>query len=344
MLARSLVLAESTESLLAILLAGRSLDRHQSRSLFEEIVSGRLPETILAAAIVAMKIRGETVDELVGAAQALLATATPFPNSPCDSVDIVGTGGDGLNTLNISTLAAITAATCDVSIAKHGNRSISSISGSFDFLTSLGLDINQTPEVASQSLREHGICFLFAPNYHSGLRHASAVRKELKTRTIFNLLGPLVNPARPKSMLLGVAQPVLIKKMAEAMSELGCQNVAVVHGSGLDEVAIHGPTDVVLVSARAISELQYTPGDFGLPVFALDHLVCTDAVESHARSRRVLSGDGSDAENAAVAVNVALAMSLVGKTDLKSNTAQAIASLKNGEPMKLVRRMTGKEA
>ena len=337
-------MGESTETLLAILLAGRPLNRDQSRSLFEEIVTGQLPETIVAAAIVAMKIRGETVDELVGAAQALLAAATVFPGSPCDSVDIVGTGGDGLNTLNISTLAAITAATCGVSIAKHGNRSISSVSGSFDFLTALGLDINQTPDVASESLREHGICFLFAPNYHSGLRHASAVRQALKTRTIFNLLGPLVNPARPRSMLLGVAQPALLKKLAGAMSELGCQNVAVVHGSGLDEVAIHGPTEVVLVSAGAISERQLSPGDFGLPTFALNELVCTDVVTSHARSRRVLSGDGSDAENAAVAVNVALAMSLVDKADLKSNTVQAIASLKSGEPMKFVRRLAGQEA
>lgn len=321
------------------LLAGLTLSQDDARVLFAAVVRGDLPDVLLAAAISAIKVRTQTVDELAGAAEALLQSAIPFHPTGSDFADIVGTGGDGHNTINLSTIAAITAASCGVKIIKHGNRSISSVSGSFDLLEKLGVDFNLTPDESRIQADSHGLCFLFAPNYHAGLRHAANVRKTLKARTIFNLLGPLVNPARPPKMLLGVADPALLEPVAEVLYRLGCQTAFVVHGSGVDEVAIHGSTSVVALKDGMLNPLELSPADFGAKTFELEQLVCHDPVESHERSRKVLAGQGSDAEQAAVSVNVALLLQLFGKEDLKANFARSMESLAAGEPMKLVERL-----
>lgn len=193
----------------------------------------------------------------------MLANANPFPTPDYDFADIVGTGGDGHNTINISTTAAFVAAACGVKVAKHGNRGVSSKSGSSDLLAAFGIDLAMNPETARGALDDLGVCFLFAPQYHSGVRHAMPVRQTMKTRTLFNVLGPLINPARPKIELMGVYDPALIRPIAETMVSMGMKRAAVVHGSGLDEVAIHGTTQVAEIRDGKIEEYTLSPEDFG---------------------------------------------------------------------------------
>ena len=323
-------------SLVQELMEGQSLREEQARCFFEAVVDNQVDEILLSAAIAAIKVRTQTAGELAGAALALLDSATPFPRPDYPFADVVGTGGDGHNTINLSTLAAITAAACGLKIVKHGNRSISSVSGSFDLLEKLGVNFDLSPEQSKGQTDLHGVCFLFAPNYHSGLRHAANVRKTLKTRTIFNLLGPLVNPARPPLMLLGVADPALLIPVASVLARLGCESAFVVHGSGVDEVAIHDVTDVVEVRQGKLSQFQVFPEDFGSQRWPLDELVCHEADESHRRSIAVLWGQGSAAENAAVCINVAMMWKLFGSDDLKNNFALAMQTLREGKPMKVI--------
>ncbi len=326
---------QSIQNLVGKLLEGGSLDRDESTAMFSAVVRGDVPDVLLAAALTALKVRGETADELAGAAAALIDSATPFPRPDYLFADVVGTGGDGQNTINLSTIAAITAAACGAKIIKHGNRSISSCSGSFDLLEALGIDFNMSPQQARLCVDEFGICFLFAPNYHPGLKHAATVRKSLGVRTIFNLLGPLVNPSRPPLMLLGVARPELLAPIAGVLASSGCQSAYVVHGSGVDEVAIHGPTTTIEIpDVKRFRE--YRPEDFGTKPFPLEALTCNNAAESHRRSMAVMQGKGSAAENAAVGVNVALILKLFGHADLPANFQRALQALGAGQPMKLV--------
>jgi len=321
------------------LLWGQTLDESQAREFFAAVVRGEVSDVHLAAAVTAIQVRSVSVDELAGAAQALLDSAAPFPRPEYDFADIVGTGGDGHDTINLSTIAAITAAACGIKVIKHGNRSISSISGSFDLLEKLGIHFHVEARESRQQADEFGLCVLFAPRYHAGLKHAANVRKSLKSRTIFNLLGPLVNPARPPKILLGVANPEMLQPISQVLQRLGCDNAFVVHGSGVDEVAIHGATSVVALENGQLTTRELEPGDFGSRNFDLQMLVCHDAAESHERSRRVLAGEGSDAENAAVSVNVALLLKLFGREDLKQNFAQSMECLATGRPLQLVQKI-----
>lgn len=326
-------------SLVQSLLQGESWTRGETQQFFQAVVAGEVNDILLSAAIVAIKVRTQTADELTGAAEALLDSATPFPRPEFAFADIVGTGGDGFNTINLSTIAAITSAACGLKIIKHGNRSISSVSGSFDLLEKLGVNFNITPEASRKQVEDMNLTFLFAPNYHSGLRHAANVRKTLKTRTIFNLLGPLVNPARPAKMLLGVADPNLLVPIARVLRLLGCENAFVVHGSGVDEVAIHDSTQVAEVRDGKVHEYELRPEDFGTQRYSLDQLVCHDPQESHRRSIQVIQGTGSAAENSAVSVNVAMMLKLFGNEDLRTNFDVAMGTLASGKPKQLIDRM-----
>lgn len=321
------------------LLSSQPLTRETIRGLFGQFVRGEFDEIQAAAIVAAMKARGEQADELVGAAEGLLEAAVPFPGAPVEAIDLVGTGGDGLNTLNISTLAALTTAAIGIPVVKHGNRSITSLSGSFDLLQRLGLNLNASPDKASELLQRVGICFLFAPNYHGGLRHVGDLRRRLNTRTIFNLLGPLVNPARPRATLLGVASTDLLTTMSQSLVKLNCQSAAVVHGGGLDEVAPHTETRVVLVESGELRETTLKPGDFGFRSYRLDELTCDSVEETHQRAERILEGRGSDAENAAVAMNAGLAAKVFrGDGELRNWSERALAALRAGEVQRLVQR------
>lgn len=323
------------------LLSGTPLDREAVRSLFGRLIRGELDEIQAAAIVAALKVRGERAEELVGAAEALLEAALAFPGAPVAAIDLVGTGGDGMNTLNISTLAAITTAAMGVPVAKHGNRSITSLSGSFDLLQRLGVELHAGPEKSALQLGAVGLCFLLAPDYHVGLRHAGDLRRRLNARTIFNLLGPLVNPARPQAMLLGVASPELLEPMVESLRELGCRAAAVVHGSGLDEVAVHGPTEVRLWRDGQLRSLELIPQDFGLELHPLSELTIDSAETGHKRAEQILAGAGSLAENSAIAMNAALAAWIFQKQgalpQMAATAMQVLQSGKAGEKLRQLR-------
>ncbi|OOR98769.1 anthranilate phosphoribosyltransferase [Haemophilus paracuniculus] len=315
------------ESLLEQLFNQQTLSQTESHFLFQQIMQGDLSNEQLAAALIALKMRGETVDEIAGAVTATLENAQPFPCPDYPFADIVGTGGDGHHTINISTASAIVAASMGLKVAKHGSRSVSSKTGSSDVLTSLGINVAMSAETARQALDQIGICFLFAPQYHLGFKHAVPVRQALKTRTIFNILGPLVNPARPKHQLLGVYSPDLIKPYAETVKALNHQHTLVVHGAGLDEVTVHGETQVAEIEKGEIRYFTLTPEDFGIERHSLEALKGGEPAENAEKITALLQGRGEPAHIDSVAVNVAMLMRLFGKVDLKANVAKVKAHL-----------------
>ncbi|WP_105255469.1 anthranilate phosphoribosyltransferase [Pseudoalteromonas sp. T1lg75] len=302
----------------------------QTQALFNDIMQGRMDDITLAALLTALKIKGESSEEIAGAAAAMRANAVPFHTQATDLIDSCGTGGDGANTINISTTASLVAAACGLNVVKHGNRSVSSNSGSSDLLTSLGVNISMTPEQAANLLEQTGFTFLFAPLYHSGVKHAMAVRTTLKTRTLFNLLGPLANPAKPQAQLLGVYDPALCLPMAKTLMQLGCQRAMVVHGSGTDEIALHGDTKVVELNDGQLREYTLTANDFGLPHFSLDELSGQGPEYNAQAARAIFAGQGSDAHNAAIIANVAALLVINNKAanfkDAAEQVRQVLAS------------------
>jgi len=318
------------QPILEKLYQGETLTRTESHQLFTAIVTGQLEPTQLAAALVAMKVRGERPEEIAGAASALLADARPFPRPGYAFADIVGTGGDGSNSINISTASAFVAATCGLKVAKHGNRSVSSKSGSSDLLAAFGISLDLPAEEARQALDDLNVCFLFAPQYHTGFRHAMPVRQQLKTRTLFNVLGPLINPARPPLAVIGVYSPELVLPIAETLRVLGYQRAAVVHGGGMDEVAVHSATQVAELRDGDITCYQLTPDDFGLPYHTKASLAGGTPEENRDILTRLLQGKGEVAHEAAVAANVAMLMRLHGEEDLKANVQKVLDVLRSG--------------
>ncbi|EJL6350858.1 anthranilate phosphoribosyltransferase [Vibrio cholerae] len=317
----------------------QGLTQAESQQLFDQIIRGEMDPVLMAAVLTALKIKGETPDEIAGAAKALLANANPFPRPDYDFADIVGTGGDGSNTINISTTAAFVAAACGVKVAKHGNRGVSSKSGSSDLLSSFGINLAMSAQDSRQALDDLGVAFLFAPQYHGGVRHAMPVRQTMKTRTIFNILGPLINPARPNIELMGVYSKDLVRPIAQTMLQMGLKRAAVVHGSGLDEVAIHGETQVAEIRQGELIEYTLTPEDFGVSRYPLDAIRGGEPEENRAIITQILTSNGTAAQMAAVAVNVALLLRLFGQEDLKANTQQAIAVMKSGQAYGLVQQL-----
>ena len=318
------------------LYAQTSLAQEESFQLFDEIIQGKMDPVLLSAALTALKIKGETPEEIAGAASALIQNARPFPTPNYDFADIVGTGGDGANTINISTAAAFVGAACGLKIAKHGNRGVSSQSGSSDLLAAFGIDLSMSPQNARLALDELGVCFLFAPLYHSGVRHAMPVRQTMKTRTLFNLLGPLINPAKPKIELMGVYDASLVKPLSQTLLNLGLNRAAVIHGSGLDEVALHGETNVAEIKNGHILEYSLTPGDFGVDAHPLSSLKGGTPEENKEIITRILQGQGTEAQQSAVAINVGLLLRLFGHEDLKENTQNALEIMKTGKPYALL--------
>ncbi|OCF95429.1 bifunctional anthranilate synthase glutamate amidotransferase component TrpG/anthranilate phosphoribosyltransferase TrpD [Gilliamella sp. wkB308] len=321
---------------------GQTLTQDESKILFNLIIQGKIEPTVLATAVISMKVRGEKPDEIAGAAQALLENADSFDIPDYEFTDIVGTGGDGTNSINISTASAFVAAALGYKVAKHGNRGVSSKSGSSDVLSALGIKLNMPAEASRKALDELGVCFLFAQQYHSGFRHAAPVRQQLKTRTIFNVLGPLINPSRPKRILLGVYHPDLIKPIAETLKMLGYTHAYVVHGSGMDEVAIHGETQVAEVRNGEIRYFTLTPQDFGLKQYTLKDIEGGTPEMNRDMLIAILQGHGKPAHEAAIAANVAMLMSLFGQSDLKQNAQQAIEMMHSGKAYTLLQQLAAR--
>jgi anthranilate phosphoribosyltransferase len=295
------------------LLAGEDLSAEESQHLFERLVLGRLEPGEIGGMLIALRMKGETPEEMIGAAQALLAAATPFPAPAGAYADCCGTGGDGAGTINVSTATGLVAAAAGLPVAKHGNRSVSSRCGSADVLEALGARIELSPERARAVLDETGFTFLFAPAYHSGMRHAALVRRQLSVRTVMNLLGPCVNPARPPVQLLGVADARMLRRIAQVLQALGVRQALVVHGSGLDEVALHAETRAIRLHGDELEELVLTPEEAGFERVPLKALEGGDPALNAERLKALLDGGGSAAERQAVALNAGALLWTAGR-------------------------------
>jgi anthranilate synthase/phosphoribosyltransferase len=315
-------------------IAKQSLSYAQAKTLFDQIMQGNMSDIELSALLISLKIKGEISDEIAGAAASMRENAVAFTTNKTQLADSCGTGGDGSNTINISTTAAIVAAAAGVNMVKHGNRSVSSNSGSADLLKALGINIDMTPTQAAKCLEHTNFTFLFAPHYHSGVRHAMNVRTTLKTRTIFNILGPLANPAAPDVQLLGVYDESLCLPMAQTLHTLGTKRAMIVHGSGTDEIALHGPTQVVELDNGKITQYTLNPSDFDLANYSLEQLAGEGPQYNANASLAILQGKGSEAHNAAIIVNVAALLYLTGQAQSLKQGAQITHSLlRSGKAM-----------
>jgi anthranilate phosphoribosyltransferase len=312
---------------------GQSLTRAEAREVMSEVLAGNCTDAQIAALLVALRMKGETVEEIVGFAEAIRAAATPMSiSSAADDaaksgalyvsgtgrdalVDTSGTGGDASGTFNISTATAFVTAGAGVRVAKHGNRSISSKCGSADVMEALDVNIQLTPERTAQCLREVGICFLYAPDLHSSMKQVQKVRRELRLRTMFNLLGPLTNPAHASGQVVGVYALAMVEKLAEALSMLGLHRALVVHGlDGLDEITITGPTRVAEARDGTVRTYEVDPEEFGMKRATLEDIAGGDAAENAAIVREVLSGRKS-ARRDVVLLNSAAALVAAGRVD-----------------------------
>ncbi len=297
------------------LIAGTDLDRAQVRAVMDQIMSGGATDAQIGAFLVALRIKGETVDEIVGCAEGMREKATPIATSRTNLIDTCGTGGDGSGTFNISTTVAFVACGAGLAVAKHGNRSISSQCGSADVLGELGVNIEASPEKVGQCIDEAGIGFLFAVALHGAMKYAIGPRKELALRTVFNVLGPLTNPAGAKRQLIGVYDSGLTDKIAGVLKELGSQRAFVVHGSdGLDEITLTGSTKLSELSGGRVETREINPGDFALETAEAGALVGGDAAQNAQILRAVLDGEQGPRRDV-VLLNAAAAIAAGGLVD-----------------------------
>jgi anthranilate phosphoribosyltransferase len=344
-----------------------SLARAEAREVMAEVLTGKCTDAQIAALLIALRMKGETVEEIVGFAEAIRAAAAPLPierasdalavtgtgrealAAECENdslIDTSGTGGDASGTFNISTATALVTAGAGVRVAKHGNRSISSKCGSADVIEALGINIQLSPERAAQCLREIGICFLFAPNLHPAMKQVQGVRRELKMRTIFNLLGPLTNPARASGQVVGVYSLDLVEKLAEALSMLGLRRALVVHGlDGLDEITITGKTQIAEAREGSVRSYEVEPEEFGMKPAALQEISGGGAAENAAIIRAVLSGEKSPRRDVVV-LNAAAALVAAGVAehigDAVSIAAKSVDSGKATEKLEALARFTSR--
>jgi len=315
-------------------LVSATVDGHQNsakdvQSAFAEMLSGEASPTLMASFLTALRTRGESVDEIVGAVRAMRA-AMARVSAPVGSVDVVGTGGDGAHTYNISTAVSFVVAGAGVPVAKHGNRAASSKSGAADVLAELGVNLDADAETVQRAIVEANVGFMMATKYHSAMRHVGPVRKELGIRTLFNILGPLSNPSGATRQLIGVFSPLYLERMAEALGELGTDRAWLVHGSGLDEMSLHGPTDVVELDRGSIRRFSVTASDLGLSEAPLEAIRGGEPAVNAAALRQVLAGKPS-AYLDMVLLNAAGALVVAEKAaDLPEGVALAHSSIETG--------------
>jgi anthranilate phosphoribosyltransferase len=303
-----------------------SLSRAEARAVMEEVLRGKATDAQIAALLVALHMKGETVEEIVGFAEAIRGAATPLPIARDSLVDVsgtgrealvdtCGTGGDASGTFNISTATALTVAGAGVRVAKHGNRGVSSRCGSADVMEALGVNISLAPARVAACLEEVGIAFLFAPAIHSATKYVQPARRELRLRTVFNLLGPLTNPARTSAQVVGVYSEDLVEKLAEALALLGLRRALVVHGTdGLDEITISGPTRVAEVRDGQVRTYEVTPEEFGIERAPLEAISGGHAAANASIIREILRGEKS-ARRDVVLLNAAATLVAASKVD-----------------------------
>ncbi len=320
----------------------QSLSREEARELMTEVLSGRCTDAQIAALLVGLHMKGESVQEIVGFAEAIRAAAAPLHLHQDSAVDVsgterdalvdtCGTGGDTSGTFNISTATALVAAGAGLRVAKHGNRSVTSRCGSADVMEALGVKVDLPAARLATCLHEIGIAFLFAPAIHSAMKYVQPARRELRLRTVFNLLGPLTNPARASAQVVGVYSAALVEKLAEALNLLGLRRALVVHGlDGLDEITITGPTRIAEVRGGSVRSYEVTPEEFGMKRARLEDISGGDAAENAVIIREVLAGKKSPCRDV-VLLNAAGALVAAGKADhLKDALPLAVKSIDSG--------------
>jgi len=322
---------DDLKALISKVATGAVLTRDEAASAFDVMMSGAATPSQMGGLLMGLRVRGETVDEITGAVTTMRAKMLKV-EAPPDAIDVVGTGGDASGSYNISTCAAFIVAGAGVPVAKHGNRALSSRSGAADVLAALGVRIDIAPDVISQCIKEAGIGFMFAPAHHPAMKHVGPTRVELATRTIFNLLGPLSNPAGVKRQMIGVFSRQWVEPLAQVLRNLGCERAYVVHGSdGLDEITTSGPTHVAALEGSQVKTFEVAPEDVGLAKAKPEALRGGDAEANAAALLAVLKGGKGPFRDVAV-FNAAAALVVAGRADnLKNGVAIAKKSLDSGE-------------
>jgi anthranilate phosphoribosyltransferase len=305
----------NVQQALARLLDGHELSRDEARAVMNDVMEGEATPAQIGGLLVALRLKGETADEIAGCAEAMREHVLAVRPSREDLVDTAGTGGDGARTINISTAAALVAAAAGAGVAKHGNRAVSSASGSADVLEALGFRLELPPACIERSIDELGFGFLFAPTHHPAMRHAAPVRRELATRTVFNVLGPLTNPAGARAQVVGVYAPTLVPTIAEVLAQLGARRAFVVHGAGgIDELSPAGPNLVCEVVDGDVREREIDPLELGVPRCDPDELRGGSPAENAAAIRAVFEGENGG-RRSAVLLNAAGAIAAAGHAD-----------------------------
>lgn len=318
--------------------AGESLTREEARAAFDIMMSGDATPSQIGGLLMALRVRGESVEEIVGAVTTMRAKMLPVA-APENAIDIVGTGGDGSGTYNVSTAAAFVVAACGVPVAKHGNRALSSRSGAADALMALGVTIDLKPNGIAACIEEAGIGFMFAPAHHAAMRHVGPSRVELGTRTIFNILGPLANPAGARRQLLGVFSRQWLEPIAEVLKDLGSERVWVVHGDGLDEMTTTGTTEIVALENGAIRRFEITPESVGLKRVALRDLKGGDGAHNAEALRGVLSG-AVGAYRDITLLNAGSALVIAGRVDsIEDGIARTAKAIDDGAALAVLDRL-----
>lgn len=322
--------------ILNTLINQNDLATDDTTTLMTLIMMGRCPDVLLSAIVTAWRMKGETVGEIVACVRVMRSLANRVELSFDNAVDIVGTGGDGANLFNVSTASAFVVGACGGVVAKHGSTGVSSRSGASDLLTSAGTNLSLSPDEVAQCADKTGVCFMFAPNHHPAMRHAKVVRGALKVRTIFNILGPLTNPASAPNTLLGVYDVALCEKLAKAMGELGSNHVWVVHSDdGLDEISLAVPTTVCEYKDGQVSTFKISPDDVGIAPQTLDGLLVSSSDESYELIKSALQGKSDSpvtqkAQNI-IALNAGASLYLTGMADdFKHGVALAKTAMDNG--------------
>jgi anthranilate phosphoribosyltransferase len=321
--------SNNLKPVLARLAAGEHLADTDAEAAFDIIMSGEATPAQIGALLMAMRVRGETVAEITGAVRAMRARMTAI-EAPDGAMDVCGTGGDGAGTLNVSSATTFVVAACGVWVAKHGNRALSSRTGGADVLTALGVNVDAPMDRLAAILRSAGCVFLFAPRHHPSMRHAAGPRVELGTRTIFNLLGPLANPARVRRQLTGVFAPEWTRPMAQTLQALGHEAAWIVHGMGLDELTVAGENQVSALANGIIHDFTITPEDAGLPRAPIEAIKGGDAAHNAAALLAMLEG-APGAYRDTVLLNTSAALIVAGRaTNLRDGVAQAAGAIASG--------------
>ncbi|MCW5197238.1 anthranilate phosphoribosyltransferase [Buchnera aphidicola (Stegophylla sp.)] len=315
----------------------QSLNELESIYIFDSIINNKLTPIEITVILILMHVKKTSIVEITGAIKTFQKYCLYFPKPKCQFADIVGTGGDGKNTINISTLSALVASSCGLKIIKHCNQGISSTLGSADILKKMHINIQNPPKTSRKIFDQTNICFLFAPQYHIGLHHVKSIRKKLKIRTIFNILGPMLNPAQPPLSVIGVYSKNLLLPIAKVVNQLkNYQKVIIIHSDGIDEVTLHSHTDIYEIYNGKITTYKLYPEDFGIKRVPKKFFINNSSIKNFQIFKNICQGHANSEYENLIAVNTAIIFKLFGFNDLKQNTQIALKKIRSGDIQKHV--------